>query len=309
MNPSSWDAKIGALAAKQGGYVTRQQLLNLGLTKDEIGYRTTAKRLIRVHQGVYAVGHIPTRPEARAAGALLACGPRSALSHSSAASVWGIIDYWQEPFELIVASTHRPPGCKLHHSAKLITRDVTTRQRLRVTSAARTILDLSPTQTAKRRTRVFNDLRLRKLLTLSAVDDVLARNPTHPGRKSLQQILNESQAEPTRSDLEDAFQALLRKYRIAIPRINIHVGPYRVDAVYGTYEPSLSTNTNCLIVELDGWETHKTREAFARDRRQDSDILTDFGIPTVRFTYFQTTDDAKETATQLDTLLRQRGIA
>ena len=40
-----------------------------------------------------------------------------------------------------------------------------------------------------------------------------------------------------------------------------------------------------LIVELDGWDTHGTKRAFADDRVRDSEILAQTGIPAVRITY------------------------
>ena len=38
-----------------------------------------------------------------------------------------------------------------------------------------------------------------------------------------------------------------------------------------------------LIVECDGWDTHRTREAFESDRERDTDHL-DYGLTTVRLT-------------------------
>ncbi len=40
-----------------------------------------------------------------------------------------------------------------------------------------------------------------------------------------------------------------------------------------------------LIVELDGWGTHRFKERFLGDRRQDFAILAATGIPTVRLPY------------------------
>ena len=45
------------------------------------------------------------------------------------------------------------------------------------------------------------------------------------------------------------------------------------------YWPSLR-----LVVETDGWETHKTKAAFKSDRRKDA-ALTSAGYRVVRFTY------------------------
>ncbi len=84
--PSDVDAGIAALAATQDGLVTRADLLALPLTGSAIGGRVAAGRLHIVFRGVYAVGHPPSDRRARLRAALLAVGPRAALSHRTAAS-------------------------------------------------------------------------------------------------------------------------------------------------------------------------------------------------------------------------------
>ena len=57
--------------------------------------------------------------------------------------------------------------------------------------------------------------------------------------------------------------------------------PRRVDAYFPQQQ---------LIVEVDGWKSHRTRERFVGDRRQDFDILLKTGIPTVRLPSEDVTD-------------------
>jgi Transcriptional regulator, AbiEi antitoxin len=85
----SIDRLIAELAGRQRGYVKRRQLLAAGLGAKAIDYRVRIGRLIPIYAGVYAVGHVPTLPQDRAFGALLACGPGAVLSHGSAATLWG----------------------------------------------------------------------------------------------------------------------------------------------------------------------------------------------------------------------------
>src|SRR5438309_2012866 len=89
--------QIAQIAARQHGNVTRPQLLAIGLGDDAISYRVKTDRLHRVHRGVYAVGRPPAQPIERAAAAVLACGPRAALSHGSAMTLWGFWKRWDEP--------------------------------------------------------------------------------------------------------------------------------------------------------------------------------------------------------------------
>jgi hypothetical protein len=81
-----FDRLIGGLAARQHGYVTREQLLALGVGSGAIKYRVKIGRLIPVYAGVYAVGYVRRDPVSCAHAAVLACGDKGVLSHGSAAT-------------------------------------------------------------------------------------------------------------------------------------------------------------------------------------------------------------------------------
>ena len=87
-------ARISTIVARQYGHITRAQLLALGVAARTISKRIASGRLIVVHAGVYAVGHQQTTAIARAAAAVLACGPGAVLSHESAAALWGFWKRW-----------------------------------------------------------------------------------------------------------------------------------------------------------------------------------------------------------------------
>src|SRR5579875_1534278 len=80
--------RIEEIARWQGGHVTRTQLYAVGLSRRAVEHRLASGRLIRVHHGVYSVGHLPTSPVDRARGALLAAGTRSGLAGLSALALW-----------------------------------------------------------------------------------------------------------------------------------------------------------------------------------------------------------------------------
>src|SRR5215208_3743622 len=61
----------------------------LGISRSAIGDRAAARRLHRIHRGVYAVGHRRLSDEGRWMAAVLACGDGAVLSHVSAAQLWG----------------------------------------------------------------------------------------------------------------------------------------------------------------------------------------------------------------------------
>jgi DNA-binding transcriptional ArsR family regulator/very-short-patch-repair endonuclease len=287
-------ANVHGLAARQGGHISREQLRRAGVSQATVTRWVGAGKLIRIHRGVYAVGHVQRNPINVAHAALLAGGDRSALAGACALVLWGLWRRWPHPLELVTADDRRPRGLVVHRATGLRRRDVRIVQGLRVTSPARTMLDMAPRLRPEQLTRAINDLRLRGLLTLDELCDVIEHNSTHRAVTLLRPHLEHAQPEPTRSELEDRFLPLLRKHVLPTPRINVHVGGYRVDAFLPEHR---------LVVELDGWEAHRSRHRFVEDRRQDFAILLATGIPTVRLP----SDDVRDaTMPVLGRLLAQR---
>ena len=291
--------RIAARAQQQGGQISSEQLKALGLTEAAIRHRAAKGTLIRVHHGVYAVGHLPTTPIDRAHGALLAAGPLSALAFDAALAYYRRDPNWPRTLELISPADRRPDGIRVHTCSTLIGRDIRTPQGLRITSPARTALDLAPRLTANRLTRIVDDLRHRNGLKLWQLKDVAERNARHPGAKRLLALLTESQDEPTRSDHEATFMRLCRRYKLPTPQLNVHVAGHRVDAYFPDHR---------LVVEIDGDLTHAEdwRPAFETDRERVVDILEATGFPTIRLTKRQITRRQRETAKKLANILAAR---
>lgn len=285
---------VHRFASTQGGHVTREQLRDVGVSQASITRWLAAGRLIPVYRGVYAVGHVQRNPINAAHAALLAGGERSALAGSCALVLWGVWRQWPRQLEIVVAGDRRPAGLIVHRSGTLRKRDICVVQGLRVTSPARTLLDTAKRLKPAQLTRAVNDLRLRRMLTVEQLEDVIARNPTHSGVTALAPHLEHAQPEPTRSELEDRFLPLVRRHGLPTPQINVHVCGYRVDAYFEEQR---------LIVELDGWDSHRTKHRFVEDRRQDFAILIQTGIPTVRLPYEDVVD---ATIQRLGELLQRR---
>jgi very-short-patch-repair endonuclease len=284
------------LAGRQWGYVTRAQLLVLGLTAAAVKHLVVSGRLIRVHAGVYAVGHVNTTPVARAFAAVLACGDGALLSHGSAATLWGFNKYWDEPFEVTVWRSHRRrPGIKVHRSRVLTDSDRDCQLGVPVTSPARTALDIAPRLTDKRLIRVVNDGRHARLIHLDDLADALARNPKHPGAKRLRHFLD-TEAGPTRSELEDEFVAFCKRYGLPKPVTNTYVLGYEVDVVFPAER---------VIVEIDSWEFHRFRSNFEDDRNRDADLLAGDYV-TIRLTDERMKKTPEHEAARLQTILERR---
>ena len=62
-----------------------------------------------------------------------------------------------------------------------------------------------------------------------------------------------------------------------------------------------------LIVEVDGWATHRTREAFRADRARDRTMLI-AGRATLRFTWDDVMDNPKQVIEEIREALLRRGL-
>jgi hypothetical protein len=153
------DHQISAVARRQQGQIARRQLRDLGLSKDAIARRVRRGLLFPSFPNVFSVGHPPTNVLAWASAAVLACGPGAVLSHESAAVLWDMLPRWQRPFHVTATNDRHIPGIKVHRST-LTADDITRQQDIRVTTPARTVLDIATRLTPDQLTRAVNEARL-----------------------------------------------------------------------------------------------------------------------------------------------------
>src|SRR5262245_61871626 len=99
------DPEIAILATAQHGLVTAAQLAELGIGSSGGSKRVRRGNLHRLHRGVYAVGHSADSWQRRWRAATLSVGDGAALSHRSAAALWGLLRPHRGPIE--VATTAR----------------------------------------------------------------------------------------------------------------------------------------------------------------------------------------------------------
>jgi very-short-patch-repair endonuclease len=88
-------------------------------------------------------------------------------------------------------------------------------------------------------------------------------------------VLSGYSTHATRSELEERFLRLCDDHGIPRPETNARIEGYEVDFVW---------RDTRLIVEVDGYEHHRSPAAFAADRERDV-ILRLAGWRVLRFTY------------------------
>jgi hypothetical protein len=258
------------VAARQYGYVTRAQLIACGLDHNGINYRVRVGRLYLRYRGVYAVGHVPVTPHARAMAAVLACGPAAGLGFCWAGALWQLGLRWEGPIDVIARTDRRQKGIRVHRSRTLTPRDVTVHFGIPVTTPARTLLDLATVLDTPSLTRAVNEARLRHKSTLPELRELLTRSPGR-ATKRLRPFV-ETATGPTRSRLEDDFLAFVAEYGLPTPEVNQVVAGFEVDALW---------RDQGLVVELDGRGYHEHR--FEEDRDRDATLLS-AGLPVLRIT-------------------------
>ncbi len=217
------------------------------------------------------------------------------LSHFSAAALWGLTTSWPTVHEVTVPAKRRPKGVRVHVHPTLQSSDIRKRQGIRVTSPARTLIDIAPRQTENGRARSVSEAELRKLMRPDQLEPVLARYPYHRGVPLLRPIV-EHPTGPTRSEFERRFPPFCKRYGLPVPRMNARVAGFEVDALFAAER---------VIVELDSWEFHHDRGSFERDRNRDAAALA-VDHATIRLTWERFTKHPDREAARLHTILQSR---
>jgi hypothetical protein len=275
--------------------VHADQLAAAGLDRNAIDYRVRIGRLHLRHRGVYAVGHVPPSPHARAMAAVLACRPSSFLSYHSGGALWAMGIRWRPIIDITAPTKHRHKGIRVHRSRTLTARDVTVHFGIPVTTPARTLLDLAEVLDTPSLTRAVNEARLRHRSTLPELRELLARSPGRATRR-LRPFVEDTSG-PTRSAFEDAFKRFVARYGLPTPEMNVIVAGEEVDVLWREQR---------LIVELDGREFHEHR--FEADREKDA-VLVSAGFSVVRVTWERLHGAPDREATRLWAALAARAPA
>jgi very-short-patch-repair endonuclease len=294
--PNHRDRVVGALADRQHGVVARVQLLAAGLSAAAIGRAIEAGRLRAVFRGVYAVGHIALRREGWWMATLLVCGEGAALSHRTAASLWGMLT---GPLLPIDVSTSTDRGRRhfgiTNHRTHVHRIDSLVIDDLRVTTPSRTIVDLAAILEGRALRAAVERAQDLRRFDPEDIRATLERAPRRPGTRRLTNliVLMQPDKDNAHSHLERQFMALVRKARLPRPQPNREIAGRSRDFAWPQQR---------LVVETDGYRHHASRAAKRRDNRRDRE-LTALGWRAVRFTYEEIAFEPAEVAAEVTALL------
>jgi very-short-patch-repair endonuclease len=274
----------------------------IGVNSSSVVWRVARAGLFPSLRGVFVVGHSASVELGAETEALLSVRDGAAVSHWSAAALWGLWTPGPREIEVVVDMSEGAvnPGVHVHRSRTLERKDVWIRKRLPVTSPARTLLDIAPTATDRQLELVFDRGIVERVMKPAHVADVLDRAGGHRGRKRLRVLLERELGGPTitKSEAEDLLLALIRTAGLPAPHVNARVGNYEIDL----YWPDARFG-----IEMDSWRFHSTRTRFERDRSKDN-ALRRIEIEVMRVTWWQIQDAPYVLVADVTRELTRRGL-
>ncbi|GAA1813592.1 hypothetical protein HC028_06795 [Planosporangium flavigriseum] len=294
---------LDEIMERQCGALTRQQVIDCGLTLDHIKAQLRAQRWQRLFRTVYATFSGTPPRDCLLWAAVLCAGPGAVLSHQSAAEVIGLVDGPQSPFHVTVPPNRRVAavsGLELHNSIRAESARHPTRLPPQ-TRIEETVVDL--TQSSDR----LSD-------ALGWVTRACGRRVTRPDRIAAaidvrKKVRWRTELLAAVNDVADGAQSPLElRYLRDVERA--HGLPrgsrqHTVGRVGGRFYDDVRYVEFGVVVELDGRSAHPD-EARWRDLRRDNASVVD-GRRVLRYGWADVTGQPCAVAAQVATVLRLAG--
>lgn len=233
--------------------------------------------------------------------AVLGSGSEAVLSHYSAAALWRIRPTSRTLIDVTVGHRSRSSASIRRHVSRVPADERGVKRGIPVTSVPRTIFDLAAIEDADAVASMLREAEFHRHWDRLSLWHLLERYPGKRGSRTVRLAIERLKEEPPgrkRSKLEKRFAPFLRRHHLPLPRFNdwILLGSkrYQVDCHWpGTGQ----------IIELDGWEGHRTKSAFREDRARDR-ALRVAGYSVTRLTWNQLDDEPEAIAADLRALLK-----
>ena len=192
-----------------------------------------------MHQACTPWGILALTRNGRFMAAVLACGDGAALSHFSAAVLWGLLEGRGRAIHVTAPRASGSQGIVVHRSP--LEGERVRRFGIVVTTPARTIVDLA--DVVQRRRTLERAIDEAEYLRLAWKDAAPRRGRKGSGLLSSVLAVHEPGSTRTRSELEEIFLALCDSSGFPRPEVNVGIEGYECDFVWREQR---------LIVETDG---------------------------------------------------------
>ncbi len=250
------------------GVASRAQLRGLGLSERQIDHGLRTGRWVRVHRGVYRLGHLPPDEDAELLAACLAT--KGVASHRSAARLWELDIVWAKQPEVTVPRRRlrQPHGVTVHELTQWHRRDQRHRRGIPVTGVERTLLDCAAVVSYQQLERLCEAAIRQRLATWTSLRSALESH-SKKGRDGCGRLrlLLEARLETTvpLSDFSRRVANLLAASGVPTPVLE-----YRVVDTDGDFimQADLAWPERRKICELDGLAYHFGRIEREQDNRK-----------------------------------------
>jgi very-short-patch-repair endonuclease len=297
-----WD--VAALAERQHGVVSRQQLRGIGMGEGAIDHAIASGRLFPLFRGTFGVGHSQVGQRGRMFAAVLACGSATVVSHGSAALLLGLWDTGPQAIHVIAPKQmgRKIPGIRTHHVPPPLGKEVVVRENIPCTSPARVIVDLAGGVGDASLHRTIEQAAVLQLLDVPKIDAILA-GPRRRGSASLRGILDDWRRYSRvrlRSRMEAKLLPLLSQYDLPIPECN-----KKLEVGGRSFEIDFLWRRQRLVVEADGGRFHDNPHAEARDLDRNR-VLVAGGFRVLRLRWEELNSRPEATIARIEGLLSFR---
>ena len=261
---------LWAFTRRQHGLVTREQALT-ALTRHQLDTRVASRQLVVVRPSVYRLAGTPETWDQALLAAILSVGNGTAASFRSAAAIWGLRGFEADStLEITTAARRRARLSEVvvHDSRVLDETHRTMRNRIPVTSVARTLCDLTAIASSWTVERALDDALRRKLVSLRQLRTVFEELAVRGRRRStMMRSLLDARSDAYHPGGSDPERRLLRV--LAAANLPAPVPQYRVVINRRTFLLDGAYPELLVGIEFDGFDPHVTRTAFDHDRARD----------------------------------------
>ncbi len=266
---SNW-AAAERLASTHWGVITLDQLVALGIEWPAVDWAVKSGRLVRLFRGAFRFAVVAPRWEQNAYLATAMSGVGSALSHATAASVWGLNGFATSRAPIHVSLpertkmylpaanfvVHRPKGDFEPYPMKGFV----------VTRLARTIIDISESVDDEQLEIILDAAqhRFRSLPKWLTQELPRHQRKSRPGLGRLNALLEARNGVATESPLETQFRRRLRLSGLPPPQLQFNI----CDAAGFIMRADAAWPAHFVAVHIDSFRWHATRAQFDRDAQQ-----------------------------------------
>ena len=279
----------------QFGRVRHDQLRAFGIGKATIDRWLNGGFPHRLLPRVYAVGHPGRSVEGDLAAAVLYAGPGAMLSHATAAWWLELLKHPASDGLIFLSSQRRVQdrGNIVVHGRRHIRPSL--HRGLPVTPPCRTLLDFAASGPPQLLRLALANADYLGLLDIDGLQKLMGQGID--GSAALRDALaiHLPELAHTRSELEILLLRFCETHQLPIPDCNIYLQGWLVDAVW---------QDNRLVVEVDGWQGHRTRAQLETDHQRDFE-LREAGYTVLRYTWRQLTDTPSAIASELRRFLQR----